>query len=166
MSQEVNYSFEEIQDPNQIQREVNQIVSLAPFSTFERESSRNPYSFSFKKSLSDDFSLSMSPERGKKSKSKQRSRSMWGAKNEKSLSSAAKDASKSSTLVPKSNSSADSNFKQMTDSNVMYRFGMPREVILIPLWRPDINEHQRQQQNGLWEFELLSEEEVSEDILH
>ncbi len=168
MSREASDSFKEIEDPNQIQREVNQAVALAPSYWFKPET-RNPYSFSVKKSLSSDFLLSDSPERGggKKSKSKQRSRSTWGSKTDKiSLSVPPQEVSKSSTLcnMPKSSSASCTNSLRhnLTNSTTFDRFAMPREVLLIPVWQSDRNgqQQQQQQQSGLWEFELLSEEEV------
>lgn len=159
MSREASICLEEVHDPNQAQREVNKVVSLAPTSAIQ-SASRNPYSFSVKKCLSRELLLcSESPERSKKNKAKQRSRSMWGVKSERLNPSVVKDASKSSTLsMSPSSKSCSSDYTRGLTSPILDRFVVPREVFLIPIWQ---TERIGLKTSGLWEFELLSEEEVS-----
>lgn len=119
--------------------------------------SRNPYSFSVRSSLSTDLILSDSPERSnKKNKSsKQRSKSMWSAgKGDKG-----NPPNKSSTLSSGSHSSSSDASARLFTSPVQQSF-MPREVFLIPLHRQEDNSHHYRNSSDLWEFELLSEEEV------
>ena len=164
LAKEACFSFEDIDNPNQGQKEASQVVALAPNSIIQAVS-RNPYSFSTKKFPSQEFVLSDSPERGKKAnKSKQRSRSMWGNKTDKHDTSILKESAKTATInLPKS-SSSDASARTVTSPLTCEgRFAIPREVFLIPLWQPDRKGHKLSP--GLLEFELLSEEEVIGGIL-
>ena len=163
VSHEASSYFESLPDQNPAQIELGRLVALVPDSVIV-SGPRNPYSFSVKKSNSSNvLDASSSPEYKGKGKVKQRSKSVWGARSEKNAQ-AIKESSKSSTLtvvsgMTKSNSTADTATLRLPTSPVKERFVMPREVILLPFLQPGKNTQSHH--SDVWDFELLSEEEVS-----